>query len=696
MHLPRNLAKSFLYLSLPLIFLFLILVRPPLTFYVLPLAPIALAAMLYEVGGGTLVALAAMAGVGVLIALEPDAARRATTLRETWPILSMYLIIGPVVGWLTGREHDRERRLVSAARRLHVVQEVTEAINTSLDLEQTLQTIIAETQRLAPFERAAVLLQEDAALRVMAVDDNRRQSQLVGQTFSLQETATGWVMARCRTWTGKPSDINQYPDTRTLCPPDGSCLIIPLTLQRRAIGVFLLGGRGLSKLIQADVDNLTQIAGQMAIAIEHARLFEAERRWSSQMIAIGEACREIAASLNLKRTLKLVMAKGVETLPMDAGALFMLDPETQTYQAVVSHNLSQGHVDQITFAFEEGVPGWAAKHRQTLIIPKAATDERVHPHIVQEEIQSVLATPLVARERVVGVLNLYCKTQENAFNDDAVRLAEVFAAQAAIAIENARLVEELRQAAAELEARVERRTQQLRETQAQIMRTEKMAVVGRLAASVAHEVNNPLQAIDLQLQLIADEERPEPANRRLTIVQEELTRIADIVQRLLDFQRPSLEKRVPQDISLLLDDVLALADKQLHQHDIIINRQEQPNLAPVLVAGNQMKQVFLNLVLNAIEAMPGGGRLQVCTQQKNGMIVVAFTDTGIGLSPQVMDNLFEPFYSTKAKGTGLGLAVSHEIVCQHDGRLEAQNEPPEQGATFTVRLPAHRQEQVGV
>lgn len=183
--------------------------------------------------------------------------------------------------------------------------------------------------------------------------------------------------------------------------------------------------------------------------------------------------------------------------------------------------------------------------------------------MVQDGVKSVLGVPLVARERVVGVFDLYGKSSTNAFDAEALRLTELFAAQVAIAIENARLVEELRRAAAELEARVERRTQQLRETQAQVIRAEKLAVVGRLVASVAHEVNNPLQAIALQLQLIANEGLTALAGQRLEIVQEELTRIAGIVQRLLDFQRPTLAERASHNISTLLDDVLALAGKQL-------------------------------------------------------------------------------------------------------------------------------------
>jgi two-component system NtrC family sensor kinase len=690
MHFPRSRARLVLVVSLPLIFAYLILFRPPIPFYALLLAPIALAAMSYEFTGGTFVALVAMAGVALLIALDPNAVRRATTLQESWPILIMYLVVGPVVGWLATRERERERRLVSAAERLHVVHEISQAISTSLDLEKTLQTVIVQTQRLVPFKRAAIMLIEGDIARVVAVDEDLRPAaDFVGQTFTVKDSAAGWVARQQRTWSGEPADVGQHPDTRALCPPRQPCLIIPLQFQHRVIGVFLLGGASLTGLAHADLDNLEQIASQIAIAIEHARLYEAERQWARHIAAIGEASREIAGSLDLDRTLKLVMAKGAETLPMDAGALFLFDLEAQAYRVAVSHNLSSDHVAQMTFAFEEGVPGWVVKHRQTLIVPNAAIDDRVHPHVVEDGVQSVLAAPLVARDQVVGVLNLYCKAQTDAFDDEALRLTEVFAAQTAVAIENARLMDELRLAAAELEARVERRTRQLRESQAQIVRAEKMAVVGRLAASVAHEVNNPLQAIALQLQLIGDERLTKPANERLAIVREEVSRIAEMVQRLLDFQRPALGQRSQHDVSRLLDDVLVLADKQLQQHDISVVRQDGPDLNGVLVAGNQIKQVFLNLILNAVEAMPGGGQLHVRTQQHNGTVSVTFSDTGVGLSPEVEGQLFEPFFTTKTRGSGLGLAISHEIVVKHGGRLEASG-GPDRGATFTVNIPVDR------
>jgi two-component system NtrC family sensor kinase len=686
-----RLAEILLVLGLIVIFAFLVAVRPPLSFLVLLLAPIALGAVLYEFTGGTILALVALTGVALLVALDPDHYRRATSLKEVWPILVAYLAAGPFVGWLVSLERESKRQLATTARRLQVVQDIVRVINTTLDPQDTLQAIIAETRRLVPFERAAVSLISGKMLRIVATDEeDQNASPLVGQTFALQGSASGQVVESGEIWSGTSFELSDYADTRILCSEGESCLIIPLKFQRQVIGAYTLSGKELASVTETDQEDLVQIMDQTAIAIEHARLFRLERERALALAAISEAGREIAASLDLERTLQLVMTKAAETLPMDAGALFVFDEGDQLYRVAVSHNLPPEQVDKITFAFDEGVPGWVVKHRQPLIIDDATADDRVHPNVVEVGVKSVLSIPLITRERLFGVLNLFGKRDTKAFDGAALRLAQVYADQAAVVIENARLVDELRQAAAELEARVEQRTRELRETQAQVIRAEKMAAVGRLAASVAHEVNNPLQAITLHLQLIAEEEENPTVDEQIAIVSQELARIAEIVQRLLEFQRPKVGLKSAQDILALIDDVLALAGKQLQHSKIDVTRQIEASLSPVMAVGDQLKQVFLNLVLNAVEAMPDGGDLLIDGRQSNGTVVITFSDSGAGISAEDMPQLFEPFFSTKHTGSGLGLAVSQEIVTHHGGELGASNQK-NGGAIFTVSLPAHQE-----
>ena len=407
------------------------------------------------------------------------------------------------------------------------------------------------------------------------------------------------------------------------------------------------------------------------------------------LAAIHEAGREIAASLDLDRTLRLVMTKAAETLPLDAGVLFVRDELSQQYRVAVSHNIPPDKIDSITFAFDEGVPGWVVQHCQPLLVEDARMDARVHPIVVTEGVLSVLAVPLITHGQVTGVLTLFSQTSTHAFDQSTLQLAQVFADQSAVFLENARLVGELRHSAAELERRVEERTRQLKEKQAQIIQAEKMAAVGRLAASMAHEINNPLQAITLHLQLMADEMQSPETARQLNIVQQEFNRIAGIVERLLDFQRPQAGEMQPINILATLETILTLADKQLERTGIDLVRLlpvESPLEAAV---ENQMKQVFLNLVLNAAEVMPEGGTLTIAARREDDEIIIEFADSGPGLDEETAARIFEPFFTTKSDGSGLGLAISHEIVANHDGTLTAASRPGG-GAVFTVTLPVCR------
>jgi signal transduction histidine kinase len=404
------------------------------------------------------------------------------------------------------------------------------------------------------------------------------------------------------------------------------------------------------------------------------------------LAAIHEAGREIAASLDLDRTLRLVMQKAAETLPMDAGILFVRDESTQRYRVAVSHNLPADRINSITFGFDEGVPGWVVQYQQPLIVHDARTDARVHPMVVAADVLSVLAVPLICREQLVGVLNLFCQSGTHAFDEAALQLAQVFADQAAVFLENARLVGELRQSAAELEQRVEERTRQVREKQAQVIQAEKMAAVGRLAASVAHEINNPLQAIALHLGLATEETLSTQSRWHLDVVGQEFDRITGIVGRLLDFQRPQAGEMRPVNILHTLASVAVLARKQLEKTGIEIVQCPPAELPPVAVVENQLKQVFLNLILNAADVMPDGGTLTISATVDRDEVRLDFTDTGPGLEPDAAARLFEPFFTTKPNGTGLGLAVSHEIVANHGGTLTVANRPAG-GAVFTVALP---------
>lgn len=239
---------------------------------------------------------------------------------------------------------------------------------------------------------------------------------------------------------------------------------------------------------------------------------------------------------------------------------------------------------------------------------------------------------------------------------------------------------------------LERRT-----VEQQLFESEKLAAVGRLAATVAHEINNPLEAISNALYLVLSRTPEDAPNRRfLEIASKETERVSGIIRQMLGFYRPALV-RTPTNVNEVLEEVLALMERQLRQRRVLLHRALTPKLPLALASGEQLKQVFLNLILNATEAMPQGGQLWVSTSPSNDMeseflarqyVFVQFRDSGQGIPEDVLPYIFEPFFSTKReqRGTGLGLWVSQGIIQQHGGQIRVRSRPGA-GTTFTIALP---------
>jgi two-component system NtrC family sensor kinase len=232
------------------------------------------------------------------------------------------------------------------------------------------------------------------------------------------------------------------------------------------------------------------------------------------------------------------------------------------------------------------------------------------------------------------------------------------------------------------------RVNQLRRLQAQLMQSERMAATGELAAQIAHEINNPLGIIKNYVgiaKMLMPEEDPNREN--LQIVDQEINRIAGIVRRLLKFARPGTEELQSVQINQVLEELLALLRGQLFRAKIDISLDLSENLPEVSVSTDQMRQVFLNLIKNAEDAMPDGGNLVVRTRFKKGHVEVEIADSGCGIPDEDIKNIFEPFYTTKGvKGTGLGLSVSYGIVKNYNGEINVDSEPGV-GTTFTIQLP---------
>jgi two-component system NtrC family sensor kinase len=271
---------------------------------------------------------------------------------------------------------------------------------------------------------------------------------------------------------------------------------------------------------------------------------------------------------------------------------------------------------------------------------------------------------------------------------------------AAIAIENAQLYKDLQD-----------RMEELKRTQAQLIQSARLAAIGELAAGVAHEINNPLTGImgftRLLLQEVDDDA---PIKEDLQIIDREAARTKDIVRGLLDFASQRETRLEPADVNEIVRSTVTLVRHQAKGARVTIKESYDENLPLVSLDAEQIKQVFLNIITNAIQAMPKGGELKVVTaywpQARSpelvearspalakgidgaDCVVVEFHDSGTGISVENLPRIFDPFFTTKTvdQGTGLGLSISHGIVERHGGRIEVKSEVG-QGSTFTVMLP---------
>jgi signal transduction histidine kinase len=292
--------------------------------------------------------------------------------------------------------------------------------------------------------------------------------------------------------------------------------------------------------------------------------------------------------------------------------------------------------------------------------------------------RGLVSAMFVPVNRPGGRSLLYAGREEaqSPFREADLEMFQILARQAVVAMENARLYAELR----DYVRRVE-------ESQQALLQAEKMAAAGRLTASIAHEVNNPLQAVQNCIHLAGREDLPlEKRQEYFELARSELERLRLTVKRMLDFYRPN--SGAPQDVNVaeLLAHVLGLMSKQLDEREIRVAKNIPENLPTIQAVNSQVQQVFINLILNAHDAMPKGGELSITARALRDGVEILFEDGGQGVPSSQWRNIFEPFVSTKEGGTGLGLTVSYNIVSAHGGVLELV-EARGRGACFRVFLP---------
>jgi len=290
-----------------------------------------------------------------------------------------------------------------------------------------------------------------------------------------------------------------------------------------------------------------------------------------------------------------------------------------------------------------------------------------------------VCVPLLAREKVLGVIcadNLYSKRP---ITEEQMSLLTTFANHAALAIENADAYKKL-----------EEKIAQLKDAQERLIRSDRMAVMGNMASYIAHEIRNPLVTIGGFARSIArDSDENNKIKKNADIILEEVSRLEKILEVIMGFSKSEKPVKVETQINEILNNTIILMNSYLKSSKISIKKDIDSMLPEIVADPDQIKQVFLNILKNAVESMKHGGELTIETTKENEGIRIIIADTGEGMKAEIMDKIFSPFFTTKNYGTGIGLAVTQRIIDEHEGSIHVKSKVNE-GTTFTIYLPVKK------
>lgn len=434
------------------------------------------------------------------------------------------------------------------------------------------------------------------------------------------------------------------------------------------------------------------VANRILVIVALAFLQEREgvvRRGVEQFRALVEAGMVLAKELSLELVLQKIAELACKVVGAKYGAVGMLNEDSKGLSQFITVGIDEETKARIgSLPVGKGVLGVLVREAKPLRLNELSNDPRAHGFPAHHPpMRSFLGVPIVSKGKVFGNLYLTEKQGAEAFSKEDEALAVTLAAQAAIAVENASLYEE-----------VHRSYEQLRRSQDLLLRQEKLASLGRLAAGLAHEINNPLSSVAgfaealqrrAQAERLHELEKFQDVPEYLALIQQEVGRASAIVRRLLDFARqrePSFENL---NLGSLIRETVALIRSQA----VVTNKRIELNLPrnlPVVQADRHMlQQVFLNLLTNALDAIEGEGEVRIAAFPAPGQVEVVLQDTGCGIPREHLARIFDPFFTTKdvGKGTGLGLAICQGILEQHGGSIEVRSDGLGTGTTVAVRLP---------
>lgn len=476
-----------------------------------------------------------------------------------------------------------------------------------------------------------------------------------------------------------------------------SGLYVPLIFRGQTIGVLCVESLRSDAFDLYGENLIVVIASHLASLADYTRLREEAEGRARNLGLIHEVVQQVIGLTDSSEVAEITSDLLARYFAYELCSVFIADEKGDLTIAGFG-GTSQQVVKRAMRSFEYplsgGITGHVFETGESLVVNDVLQDSR-YRSIKGWQAGSEMCVAIRDGEKILGIIDVESSSRNAFTHNDFIALeslAGILASVITSADQYQRLqitISQLRATQVELRARMEAQ----RSAENRLVQAAKLAAVGEMAAGIAHELNNPLTSVTGFAELALDDTPPDSETRKdLEIVMREAARARDVVRRLLDFARQSESTRARASLNDVIEDVVALSRHLIHTNGVELKLDLEENLPWILVDVNQMKQVLLNLIHNALQAMPSGGELCISTTSDTragrDWVRVSVQDTGVGIPRPDQTRIFEPFYTTKGDqgGTGLGLSVTYGIVTDHAGQIDVESQPGA-GSKFSVWLP---------
>jgi len=586
---------------------------------------------------------------------------------------------------LPRRISDNLKTLIKIVETVHKSTDLKEIYDTALDLVTELEKVDMAAIYLVDETSNEAVLQAQRNFPDDYVEQASRITRPVGITWKIIDS-------------GRALNIDDVKNNGDVGPAGlkagyNGILGVPVLLDGKAIGVIWFARYSNEKFTTREVELLSTIGNQIAIAIARVKQNQELEERNKHLSLLSKVTEKVHASADLKLIYKTFLEAVEEISLFELMSLYLVEETGTKKEAVlqIHRNLPPEYKEKATrIPHPKGATWKVINSGEALSYSIYDKKNPLGPAGRSLGKRSVLSIPLQYRGRTIGVIH-FMSAVNKAYEKQQIDFLSSLGNQIGTAIAKAMMFEEANERAEEME----RLYENLQATQDQLIQTEKLASLGQLVSSIAHEINNPLTPILGYSQLLMSHAETDPVKvqRFYEVINQSADKVKKIVENLLSFGRRDAPRRDYQDVNNILERAVEFREHQLGLNNITVAKDFDDGIPKTMVDPGQLQQVFNNITLNAYHAMSAsgvqGGRLEVRTSCADGEnIEILFSDSGPGIRKEIIGKIFDPFFTTKAPGvgTGLGLSVSYGIIKEHGGDIRVESEEGK-GARFTVRIP---------